>query len=349
MKSIYSNDFVSNGVNVNFDPHHKLKQDYSYRLTPISDSPDNCFIDDLVGQSKLVKELKQIIRKIAVVNSPVLIVGETGTGKELIARSLHKLSGTSGPFVAMNCGGIAPSLIQSELFGYEKGAFTGALCRKKGFIEAAQNGTLFFDEIGELPLDQQSNLLRFLQEGSIQRVGSVDNIRINTRVIAATNVDLEKAIKTGAFRADLFYRLNVLEIKMPTLRERTEDIQILANHFLNKYSIEFNKKVDGFSLECLHHMKEYNWPGNIRELMNHIKRAVILCDTSLLTTDNLGIPHSTMVSKPHSLKSARDIAEKQAIESTLYQCDKNITQTSKYLGISRAMLYRLIKKHELNF
>ncbi|MTI64773.1 sigma-54 dependent transcriptional regulator [Methylophaga sp.] len=309
---------------------------------------DNLIFDRvLLGHSTMIQALKQTIKKASTVDSPVLITGETGTGKELVARALHEMSGQAGPFMAVNSGGITSSLIQAALFGYEKGAFTGASQRKKGFIEAAENGTLFLDEIGELPLEQQANLLRFLQEGTIQRVGSTDTLKIKTRVIAASNVDLEKAVEAGRFRADLFYRLNVLEIKTPPLREREQDIELLAYYFLNKFSAEHEKHYEGFSSECLEQMKHYAWYGNIREMMNRIKRAVIMSDGQCLTAHDLGLIQLDTSHAPHKLRAIKDQAEKEAIRLALVKLHGNMSQSASYLGVSRAMLYRLVDKHGL--
>lgn len=309
---------------------------------------DNLVFDRvLLGHSRLIQELKQTIKKASAVDSPVLISGETGTGKELVVLALHEMSGLSGPFIAVNCGGIASSLIQAEFFGYEKGAFTGAHQRKKGYIEAAEHGTLFLDEIGELALEQQANLLRFLQEETIQRVGSAESFKVKTRVVAATNVDLEKAVVEGRFRADLFYRLNVLEIKTPPLREREQDIELLAYYFLNKFSAEHEKHDKGFSSDCLEQMKRYAWYGNIREMMNRIKRAVIMSDGQFLTAQDLGLIQHDVSHAPHKLRTIKDEAEKEAIRFALVKLDGNMSQSASYLGVSRAMLYRLVDKHGL--
>ncbi|MED5510451.1 MAG: sigma 54-interacting transcriptional regulator [Pseudomonadota bacterium] len=316
--------------------------------SPVSVQPDNLIFDRvLLGHSRLIQDLKQTIKKMSGVDSTVLISGETGTGKELVARALHEMSGLTGPFIAVNCGGIASSLIQAELFGYEKGAFTGANQRKKGFIEAADKGTLFLDEIGELALEQQANLLRFLQEGTIQRVGSVDTVSVHTRVIAATNIDLERAVEQGQFRPDLFYRLSVLEIKTPPLRDREQDIELLAYYFLNTFSKQHQKHFDGFTADCLDKMKRYPWHGNIREMMNRIKRAVIMSDELALDSHDLGIELVDSEPRTQRLKAIKEQAEKQAIVDALEKLEGNVSKASDYLGISRAMLYRLLQKHDL--
>ncbi|HAD31702.1 MAG TPA: sigma-54-dependent Fis family transcriptional regulator [Methylophaga sp.] len=317
-------------------------------MSSACDHPDNLIFDRvLLGHSRLINDLKQAIKKASSVDCTVLITGETGTGKELVARALHEMSDLSGPFIAVNCGGIANSLIQAELFGYEKGAFTGANQQKKGFIEAADNGTLLLDEIGELAFEQQANLLRFLQEGTIQRVGSVDTVKVRVRVIAATNVDLERAMYRERFRADLFYRLNVLEIKIPPLRDRQQDIELLAYYFLNKFSAEHHKQFSGFSSDCLAMMKSYAWHGNIREMMNRIQRAVIMCDGEELQSDDLGIELTDTKPRTQRLKAIKEETERRAIIDALERDEGNVSKASNHLGISRAMLYRLMNKHGL--
>lgn len=303
----------------------------------------------LLGQCAAVKQLRKSIGKIAQVNTPVLITGETGTGKELVARALHDQSDRQQkPFIAMNCGSIASSLIQSELFGHEKGAFTGATQRKKGYLESAQGGTLFLDEIAELPREEQANLLRFLQDGIIQRVGSTDTIQLDVRVIAATNVDIEKAILGGEFREDLYYRLNTLELTIPPLRERVDDIVLLAIAFLDKYSHEYGKKVRGFNRECLQLMKTHPWKGNIRELINRVKRAVVMCDTPLVSAKDMGIEQqASEINTVTSIRQAREVAERKAILAALEHARHNVTDAAVLLGISRAMLYRLLSKYHL--
>ena len=230
----------------------------------------------MVGVSAPMQAVFRNLRKIAAVDAPVLITGETGTGKELAARAIHERSRrSSGPFVAVNCAALPATLIQSELFGYERGAFTGAQRRKIGSIESANGGILFLDEIGDLSLDLQVNLLRFLEESAIQRVGSPKEIPVDVRVIAATHDDMERATAEGRFREDLYYRLNVLRLEMPMLRARGEDIEVLARFFFEKFRQETSHKVIGFSPEALQSMADYDWPGNVRELINRVRRATV--------------------------------------------------------------------------
>ena len=303
---------------------------------------------DMIGSSPQVQNLLAKIDKIASVSAPVMITGESGTGKELAARAIHDRSSYSkGPFVAVNCGAIAGSLVQAELFGYEKGAFTDAKQRKIGYIESADSGTIFLDEVGDLPLEQQVNLLRFLQEKTIQRVGGTEHIAIDTRVIAATHVDLERAVKEGRLREDLYYRLNVLQLRTPRLRDRVGDIEILANYFFNKYSEEKHSNVKGFSQECISAMKFFSWPGNVREMMNRIRRGMVMCDKRLISAADLGIEATSTNFDGLSLREIKDQAEKKAIQEAIVRAEQNIALASRHLGISRVMLYRLMNKYDL--
>jgi DNA-binding NtrC family response regulator len=304
---------------------------------------------EMVGSSPEILNLFSKIRKVANVSAPVLITGESGTGKELTAHAIHERSKfKDGPFITVNCGAIPLSLIQSELFGYEKGAFTGAHQRKIGHFEAADGGTIFLDEVGDLPLDQQINLLRFLQEGTIQRVGSNQPVPINTRVIAATHVDLNHAVKSGKLREDLFYRLNVLQLRTPPLRERQGDIELLANYFFKKFSHEKSSNVRGFSQSCLAVMRDYAWEGNVRELVNRIRHAMVMCENRLISAEDLGIDQKSHYFHFLSLKEVRDRAEKEAINNALHRLQKNVTLVARTLGVSRVTLYRLIEKHGIN-
>ncbi|XSG84910.1 MAG: sigma 54-interacting transcriptional regulator [Methylohalobius sp. ZOD2] len=302
----------------------------------------------MIGDSAVIHTLFRQIEKVAKEDASVLIEGETGTGKELIANAIHKHSRRSKkPLVAINCGAIPENLIQAELFGYEKGAFTGASQRKIGRIEAADGGTLFLDEIGDLPLEQQVNLLRFLQEKTIERVGGGEKIKLDVRVIAATNVDLRDAVRRGAFREDLYYRLRVLHLESPRLRDHCEDIDLLAWYFYQKYSVEHKHKVKGFSLRALQAMREYDWPGNVRELSNCIRHAVVMSENRLISPEDLGLELRARNHKLLSLEESRAEAEKQAIMSSLRYSNYNVTHTARLLGISRVTLYRLIDKYKL--
>jgi len=304
--------------------------------------------DEMVGASPQLQAVFRAIRKVAIVPAPVLITGESGTGKELTAKAVHERSPfASGPFVAVNCGAIPPSLIQSELFGYEKGAFTGAEERKIGYFEAAHGGTIFLDEIGDLPLEQQINLLRFLQEKTIQRVGGTKHLHLEVRVIAATHVDLERAVADGKLREDLYYRLNVLQLKMPSLRDRAGDIELLAKYFFNKFSGEKNKNVKGFSQSCLNAMASYPWQGNVRELINRVRRGMVMCENKFISARDLGIDNSSSGFPLLSLKHAKERAEEEAVKLAVQRSPQNLSIAARLLGVSRVTLYRLMEKYHL--
>lgn len=304
---------------------------------------------EMVGTGPQMQQVFRTIRKLASVDSPVLITGETGTGKELAALAIHERSQRGkASFVAVNCGALPRNLIQTELFGHEKGAFTDAHSRKIGRIEAANGGTIFLDEIGDLPLDLQGNLLRFVQEKTIERVGSTRPISVDVRVIAATNVDLEKAVEAGQFRDDLFYRLNVLRLELPPLRDREEDVEILAKFFFDKFSGAERSKAKGFSREALEMLTQYAWPGNVRELINRVRRAAVMCENSLISPADLGLDRRERLRRSLlTLEQARTLADQQAISDALRRNKSNITQAAHELGISRITLYRLMERHHL--
>ncbi len=302
------------------------------------------FFDDLLGGSPQMRRLFETIGKVADTEAPVLICGESGTGKELVAKALHGRSRRKqGPFVAINCAAIPENLLESELFGHEKGAFTGAHTQRKGRIELGGGGTLFLDEIGDLPASLQVKLLRFLQEHKIERVGGRKEITIDTRVIAATNVDLDKAILEGRFREDLYYRLGVVKLLVPPLREREGDVELLAVSFLRKYSEEQKKKILGISQKGLSALKNYSWPGNVRELQNRIRRAVIMAWGRKISEEDLELqsgPKAEMM----TLREARETAEREIVLRVLRQNNYNLTKCASELGISRPNLYELMDK-----
>jgi DNA-binding NtrC family response regulator len=304
---------------------------------------------ELLGDSKPIRELRKLLSKLAPTESPVLIRGESGTGKELVARTLHRQSQRhSKPFVAINCGAIPEHLIQSELFGHEKGAFTGAHQRKIGRIEAANGGTLFLDEIGDLPLELQANLLRFLEEKHIERVGGSQPIPVDMRVLAATHVDLEAAIEKKHFREDLYYRLNVLQVVTAPLRERNGDLSMLANHFAHFYSHETGRRPRTFSEDALIAMGKHDWPGNVRELANRVRRGLVLAEGRQIEARDLGlISHQAVAAPMGTLEDYKHRAERQALCDVLNRHSDNLSIAAKVLGISRPTFYRLLHKHQI--
>jgi two-component system NtrC family response regulator len=306
---------------------------------------------NILGQCPLMEQVFATIRKVASSDVPVFVTGESGTGKELVAKAIHSMSMRKNrPFIPINCGAIPENLLESELFGHEKGSFTGAHARNQGKFEYAHTGTLFLDEIGELPAGLQVKLLRFLQEKVIQRVGGREDIPVDARVISATNVDIEKAIREGNFREDLYYRIAVINIHLPPLRERGEDILLLANLFLRRFGEGLNRKIKGFSAEALRRLRSYEWPGNVRELENRVQRAVIMADSPLLEPSDLGFERKTGYDAGQpggrlTLKDARDRVEQDLIKSVLREMGGNIAKASESLGVSRPTLYDLMKKH----
>jgi DNA-binding NtrC family response regulator len=315
----------------------------------------------MVGDSPAMREVFDQIRRFAACDVPVMITGESGTGKELVARAIHDHSRRAeGPFVALNCAAVPPTLIASELFGYEKGAFTGATARKHGHVEHAHRGTLFLDEIGDMPIDLQGLLLRFLQEGEILPVGGRQPIKVDVRVVAATNVRLREAIAAGKLREDLYYRLNVLTIHLPPLRERDGDIEILATYFLREIARELHREMRGFTRAALQAMVDHQWPGNVRELIATMRRAVVLANEPLIDVCDLRLePEFSPVParyKPAARQRRQNggagvergsTAERQAVLQALQQSRFNMTRAAGALGVSRATLYRMLQRNQI--
>jgi two-component system NtrC family response regulator len=308
----------------------------------------------IVGNCKAIRNVLGMIDKVAASDVPLFISGESGTGKELVARAVHEKSGRrKGPLVTVNCGAIPENLLESEFFGHEKGAFTGASSMVRGKVEYAHNGTLFLDEIGELPMNLQVKLLRFLQEMVIQRVGGRKEMEVNVRIIAATNVDIVKAISQGMFREDLYYRISVVNLHLPPLRERGEDVKLLAEHFLQHHIRDMDTGITGFTSEAMAYLASYDWPGNIRELDNKIRRAVVLATGSRLTPEDLGFFQEGSAAMDgtsyldKTLREARAGVEKRMIRTALAKCKGNILKASESLGISRPTMYDLLKKHDI--
>ena len=306
--------------------------------------------DCLVGRSDALMQVRANLGKFAPVELPVLVTGETGTGKELAARALHEMSPRSGgPFVAVNCGALPPNLVQAELFGHERGAFTGASARRIGLFEAAHGGTIFLDEIGDLPLDAQTNLLRVLQEGTLERVGSHQSVRVDVRVVAATHVDLEQAVAQGRFRQDLYYRLDVLRLHMPPLRERGEDIELLARHFLDGFRRQHPVRARGFDAGARRALRLHGWPGNVRELLNRVRRAAVVSESEHITAEalQLGQAHAVPTVAGEALGQARTQAERDLVLATLRESEFNVSECARRLQVSRVTVYRLCRKHGL--
>lgn len=304
----------------------------------------------IFGESEQANALRQLIARVAPIDTPVMIRGESGSGKELIARSLHAQSlRKNAAFIAVNCGAIPEQLIQSELFGHEKGAFTGAHQRKIGRIEAADGGTLFLDEIGDLPLELQANLLRFLQEKQIERVGGQQTLTVDVRVLAATHVNLEAAIGDGRFREDLYYRLNVLEVRTTPLRERTADIAPMARHFAQLYMTEIGRRPRNFSANAIQALLRHDWPGNARELANRVRRGMVLADGNQIEASDLGLAPSSQLEKGsiETLEACVLRAEQQALRAALMHYPNNMREVAQQLQISRPTLYRLLRKHQI--
>ena len=295
-------------------------------------------------------KVAKTIERVASADVSVMLLGASGTGKELLARAVHEKSGRKGEFIAINCAAIPENLLEAELFGYERGAFTGAVKSNVGKIELAQGGTLFLDEVGDIPLPLQVKLLRFLQERVIERIGGRQPIAVDTRIVCATHQNLEAMIVDGRFREDLYYRLAEIIVKIPSLAERAGDAVLLARHFVNRYGRELNPGVQSLSPDAIDAIDAHAWPGNVRELENRLKRAVILADGKSVTAGDLDLQAGVVPSDdvlPINLRAAREVADRKAIRQALSRTDHNISGAAKLLGISRPTLYDLLKQYRL--
>ncbi|GGP02086.1 sigma-54-dependent Fis family transcriptional regulator [Cloacibacterium rupense] len=311
---------------------------------------DKLSFDHIIGKSKLIKSAKEAAQKVATTDATVLLTGETGTGKEVFAQAIHNASQRNHQnFIAVNCSAFSKELLENELFGHKAGAFTGALKETKGIFEEANNGTVFLDEIGEMPLDLQAKLLRVLESGEFLKVGDNKPIKVNVRIIAATNRDLQKEIIAGHFREDLYYRINIFNISLPALRDRIVDIEELALYFLKKFAHSTSKKIKGISEDYLESLKVHSWKGNIRELRNVIERSVILSDGDTLNADSLPLDFEKVQSKEPKILSAFELAsaEKIHIQKVLNYTNGNKTETARLLNIALTTLYRKLEEYQL--
>jgi transcriptional regulator with PAS, ATPase and Fis domain len=304
---------------------------------------------EIIGSCPSMREVYRKLEKVAATDISVLITGETGTGKELVAREIHRRSARlDGPFVTINCGAIPENLIESELFGHVRGAFTGAVMDRPGKFHIADGGTLFLDEIGELPLNLQVKLLRVLQERVVMRVGSSRPEKVDIRIVAATNRDLEQMVKEGQFREDLYYRLNVVNLWLPPLRERGDDVLIIAKTLLSKYAEEFQSPVRGFNPAAIQALKKFHWPGNIRQLQNLIKKALVLCESKLLSPDDLDIG-ATAETGIMPLEKAKEDFQRRYVLEVLERNAGNRTQTARDLGVDPRTIFRYLEKESKPF
>jgi DNA-binding NtrC family response regulator len=305
---------------------------------------------DIISKNARMAQILDLAAEVASLRSTVLIQGDSGVGKELIARAIHNSGDrASKPFVAVSCAALTETLLESELFGHEKGSFTGATQRKQGKFELADGGTIFLDEIGDISAKLQVDLLRVLQERAFYRVGGSEEVRVDVRVIAATNVNLQQAVAEGRFRDDLFYRLNVIEIRVPPLRDRREDIPLLANHFIERVAREMGKEVTGITEAALKILMDYHWPGNVRELENAIERAIVTCRGGKLTEEDLSFLADSAAARPWQIPSGVTLQEmeKQLIAVTIQRTGGNIKESASILGIDRSTLYEKIKRYEI--
>lgn len=305
-------------------------------------------LQGVIAASPVMLDICDIVERIAPTDVSLLIQGESGTGKEMFARGLHQASDrAAGPFIAVNCAAIPDNLLESELFGYERGAFTGAVRQAIGKVEQAKNGTLFLDEIGDMPLGLQAKMLRFLQDRIIQRLGGRETITVDTRIVSATNRDLATMITQGTFREDLFFRLNEVSITVPPLREREGDALLIAHVLLQKYADAYKKGALDFAQNALAAIGNHPWPGNVRELENRLKRAVVLARESRITAADLGLVEAAETDGFVTLRQARRKAEMEAIHRALASCNNNLSRTAKILGVSRPTLYSLLANYEI--
>jgi two-component system NtrC family response regulator len=326
-----------------------LNKAASYKSTQ---APRSRVFHEMVGTSPGMLKVFDLIRKVAVTDFPVLVTGTSGTGKEMVAQAIHQRSSRArGPFVVVNCGAIPRELMESELFGHERGAFTGAYRSMAGKAELAHRGTLFLDEVGELPLEMQVKLLRFLQEFTFERVGGRQSKKVDVRVIAATNQNLKEMIEAGRFREDLYYRLYGISIELPPLKDRGEDVLLMAKLFLSRLSAEGGRELRGFTKEAQQALQAYSWPGNVRELINRLRRALVMAEEPWITPNNLGLdkePDDQVgLVNGMGLKEAMARYEANLVSETLQRCRGNVQKTAEILKTSRSAIYHLINKHRL--
>jgi two-component system NtrC family response regulator len=329
--------------------------DRAVRLTQLeaenrraADAPSSTPLTGLIANAPEMLRVCRMLEKVAPADVSVLLLGESGTGKEVVAKALHELSPRAAkPFIAINCGAIPENLLESELFGHERGAFTGAVKQTRGKVELAHGGTLMLDEIGDLPLPLQVKLLRFLQERVIERVGGRQPIPVDVRIICATHQNLQDLMRAGRFREDLFYRLDEVVIRIPPLRERGEDAHLLAQHFLGRLNTEHGRNVKGFSADALAAIAGHTWPGNVRELQNRMKRAVIMAEGAVLSAADLDLGVPDIAPGIVDLRKARQEAERAALQRALMQEHGNLSRAAKLLGVSRPTLYDLMRHHNL--